>query len=179
MASNNELRLLCKDLLEKLNQYNTADPYHNCSNLIDRALYALGENLNNYHLPKTVDARVLRLGELKAYWNLQADQYNSWDTLSTEEMVTFAQQLALARPAIRPVLAIHYPWEMHEGWCDGDGQLWWCPPQFNGKLPVWKLIHFDSVRDGWVLPYYAIPAPVPYHRQPKLHSPEDRNNDGF
>jgi len=44
MTTNHKLRVLCEELLVKLAEYDSADPYHDCKDLIDRARNALADN---------------------------------------------------------------------------------------------------------------------------------------
>jgi hypothetical protein len=62
-----------------------------------------------------------------------------------------------ARPAIRPVLVAERPWE-REGWCDADGECWWCP---RDGPPYWQMANPAMVYGGWLLPHHALPIPQP------------------
>jgi hypothetical protein len=62
-----------------------------------------------------------------------------------------------ARPAIRPVTVAERPWE-REGWCDADGECWWCP---RDGPPYWQMANPAMVYGGWLLPHHALPIPQP------------------
>jgi hypothetical protein len=147
MTTNHKLRVLCEELLVKLTEYDSADPYHDCKDLIDRARNALADNSS----PK-----LLGLDDLEKAWNQQADKYNSWDELGLEEIVIFAQQLALTcqlKPVARSQrlpssddveYKLNFCWwycQENNLWCYCDGS--YCDP------------------DTWThwLPCYAIPNP--------------------
>jgi hypothetical protein len=62
-----------------------------------------------------------------------------------------------ARPAIQPVTVAERPWE-REGWCDADGECWWCP---RDGPPYWQMANPAMVYGGWLLPHHALPIPQP------------------
>jgi hypothetical protein len=61
------------------------------------------------------------------------------------------------RPAIQPVTVAERPWES-EGWCDADGECWWCP---QDGPPYWQMANPAMVYGGWLLPHHALPIPQP------------------
>jgi hypothetical protein len=106
------------------------------------------------------DKELLSIDDLRDAWNAQSDAFNSWDELGIDEIIWFAQQQAIARharPAIQPVTVAERPWES-EGWCDADGECWWCP---RDGPPYWQMANPAMVYGGWLLPHHALPIPQP------------------
>ena len=54
-----------------------------------------------------------------------------------------------------PVPVSERPWE-REGWCDMDGECWWCPPVGPA---YWNMVNPAIVYGGWLLPHWAIHQP--------------------
>jgi hypothetical protein len=57
-------------------------------------------------------------------------------------------------PAPVPVAVSERPWERHVGWCDSDGDCWWCPPSGPRR---WILCNPAMVSGGWLLPAHFDP----------------------
>ena len=65
------------------------------------------------------------------------------------------------RPAIDPVPVSERPWEREGGWCDLDGECWWCPPYSAVLQHCWVMVNPARVDAGWLLPAHALPIPAP------------------
>lgn len=75
--------------------------------------------------------------------------------LSGEQMRRIAE--LLQHP--QPVPVSERPWE-RTGWCDLDGECWWCPPGCPPDGPLcWQMVNPAMVYEGWLLPANALPHP--------------------
>ena len=62
----------------------------------------------------------MKLAELEAAWNAQADPMNQWSELGLDEIVAFAQEQALLRAAAIFDGALAYNWACADGYDNGD-----------------------------------------------------------
>lgn len=83
----------------------------------------------------------------------QADKLQAWATLLRQHATELAAWRS--RAALVPVPVGERPWERQLGWCDLDGECWWCLP---GGPPQWRMANPAMVYGGWLLPSWAIPS---------------------
>ena len=65
------------------------------------------------------DGHMKTIDEIKAAWNAQADRYNQWDDLGIDEIVHFAQKIALIDAAKRFDGSVAFSWVCADGYSNG------------------------------------------------------------
>jgi hypothetical protein len=114
-------RALCAELLRSLTEYDSANPYHEHRDLIDRARAELAK-------PEPQGPTDEELRKLLYYEFTTSTGHGE----RVDEMGFARAVLARwGRPATDPTPVSEQPWE-REGWCDAQGTCWmWHPVNFH------------------------------------------------
>jgi hypothetical protein len=148
-------RALCAELLQPLDEYDSANPYHEHRALITRARAALAQ-------PEPVaptDEEICELAD-----DLGIIRGHGGDLhVSLLDLTPFAESVLTryARPTIQPVAVSERPWE-REGWLDAEGRCWMGHPGDDEFIHSWRLCRpEDAPSMTCSLPYWALPIPTP------------------
>jgi hypothetical protein len=146
----NTFRALCAELLQRLSEYDSANPYHDHRDLITRARAELAK-------PEPQGPTDEELRKLLYYEFTTSTGHGE----RVDEMGFARAVLARwGRPATEPTPVSEQPWE-REGWCDAQGVCWmWHPINFH-----YCLCRPDPSVHTHSLPHWALPLPIPEKTQ--------------
>jgi hypothetical protein len=131
-------RALCAELLQPLAEYDSANPYHDHRDLIDRARAEL--------------ARPEPAGPTREELRAMAFEFAA----RPPEEFALAVLARWGRPATEPTPVSERPWE-RDGWCDAQGTCWmWHPINFH-----YCLCRPDPSVHTHSLPHWVLPLPIP------------------